>query len=196
MRRMIAVTAALAVLGALAAGCGRKDTDGVAWSAVAETALDPVQVGQREKALEARRVLFSKLSAHLESAMQDSGEAAAIRVCRREAPRITAEVSEEQGVRIGRTSFRLRNPADAPPGWAKPMVESREEETVYVAASDGRLGALYPIRTQAACTACHGRGDLLAPDVREALASLYPGDEATGFGVGDLRGWYWVEVSR
>ena len=31
-------------------------------------------------------------------------------------------------------------------------------------------------------------------DVRAALAELYPADRATGYSVGDLRGWLWVEV--
>jgi hypothetical protein len=30
--------------------------------------------------------------------------------------------------------------------------------------------------------------------VREELAERYPADRATGFKVGDIRGWFWVEV--
>ena len=31
-------------------------------------------------------------------------------------------------------------------------------------------------------------------EVREALATHYPADQATGFQTGDLRGWFWVTV--
>ncbi len=36
------------------------------------------------------------------------------------------------------------------------------------------------------CTVCHGTQ--LAPAVQEALAARYPSDQATGYGVGELRG--------
>ena len=42
------------------------------------------------------------------------------------------------------------------------------------------------------CLACHGSE--VSPEVREAIAARYPGDRATGFAVGDLRGALWVEV--
>ena len=47
---------------------------------------------------------------------------------------------------------------------------------------------------QAACLACHGPAEQIAPDVKELLAREYPSDQATGFQEGDLRGWFWVEV--
>ncbi|MCB1124616.1 MAG: DUF3365 domain-containing protein, partial [Verrucomicrobiae bacterium] len=36
------------------------------------------------------------------------------------------------------------------------------------------------------CLTCHG--EKLAPDVTEALAKNYPGDAATGYQLGDIRG--------
>ena len=42
------------------------------------------------------------------------------------------------------------------------------------------------IPTQPLCLACHGQE--IAPPVAEKLAELYPGDKATGFEEGDLRG--------
>jgi len=38
----------------------------------------------------------------------------------------------------------------------------------------------------AACMACHGRK--ISGDVIELLDALYPGDEARGFGLGEIRG--------
>jgi mono/diheme cytochrome c family protein len=51
-----------------------------------------------------------------------------------------------------------------------------------------------PITISAQCLACHGARDRLAPGVADALAKLYPKDNATGYDDGDLRGWFWVEV--
>nr|MCU0872718.1 DUF3365 domain-containing protein [Pirellulaceae bacterium] len=44
------------------------------------------------------------------------------------------------------------------------------------------------------CMLCHGPKDQILTEVREALATHYPADQATGFQTGDLRGWFWVTV--
>jgi len=42
------------------------------------------------------------------------------------------------------------------------------------------------IPTDALCLTCHGK--TLAPDLAAAIARNYPGDQATGFELGQLRG--------
>jgi hypothetical protein len=42
---------------------------------------------------------------------------------------------------------------------------------------------------------CHGLEDQITPDVKSQLAELYPEDRATGFKEGDLRGWFWIEMT-
>jgi hypothetical protein len=42
------------------------------------------------------------------------------------------------------------------------------------------------IPTGGVCLSCHGA--TLSPDVVQKLAELYPGDKATGFSEGDIRG--------
>ena len=54
------------------------------------------------------------------------------------------------------------------------------------------LRLLRGIPVEPMCLACHGKA--LADDTRAALQRLYPGDGATGFSAGDLRGALWVEV--
>ena len=54
------------------------------------------------------------LQEQLMSAMAASGPTAAIEVCKIAAPEIAAEASDAQSWRIGRTSLKLRNPANAP----------------------------------------------------------------------------------
>jgi len=44
---------------------------------------------------------------------------------------------------------------------------------------------------QPLCATCHGM--TLAPPVAEAVAARYPEDDATGFGVGELRGAFLID---
>ena len=149
---------------------------------------------QKEFASEATDALFARLSTRLTSVISEDGPAMAISVCSKEAPEIAREVSEEFGVSIGRTSFKLRNSKNLPPDWATSLVESRIDKPQYVDLPDGGLGALLPIVLQPKCVTCHGPQEALADDVRMALKERYHDDQATGFQAGDLRGWFWVEV--
>ncbi len=184
-----------------AAKQGTSDT----WSA-SPGALSDSQEAQRIRAEAARDEMFSRLLTALVEAMeqpameqpdadgQPAGPAAAIGVCKVEAPKIAKAVSKEQGVMIGRTSDRLRNPGNVAPSWAKSVLAERPEQEQVLVHPDGSLGVVLPIRIAPTCLACHGPSDSIEPAVREALAAMYPQDQATGYAAGDLRGWFWVEV--
>jgi hypothetical protein len=156
--------------------------------------MNDVQREQQQIALAARDALFQRLSARLMEVLGESGPSRAIQVCKVDAPRLAAEVGEEFGVSIGRTSHRLRNPQNSPPTWAQQHVDRQVAEPQFFARDDDRLAALLPIRTMAACVLCHGPKDEIVPEVRAALVSHYPEDQATGFQEGDLRGWFWIDV--
>jgi hypothetical protein len=98
-------------------------------------------------------------------------------------------------VEVGRTSHRLRNPANAPRPWMEPLLAAYraapERAPRAVAIGAGRVGYVEPITVKPMCLACHGSE--LAPGVRARLAELYPEDRATGFAVGDFRGLFWAE---
>ena len=134
------------------------------------------------------------LKAALVEGMQ-SGPANAIDVCRLEAPALAAEHSKD-AVKIGRSSHRLRNPANSGPAWVREAVASYLEDPANraprtVSLGPEREGYVEPILTQPLCLACHGGS--LDPAVSDALAAHYPDDRATGFEAGDLRGVFWVE---
>jgi|GEM_PF-134545 len=148
----------------------------------------------QSKALAARDTLFTRLSGRLSEVIQAKGPVAAIEVCSREAAEIAKSVSEEQGVRIGRTAIKLRNPKNAPPDWVQPLVDQRTTEPHFVALPNGESGALLPIKLKRKCLVCHGTTDTIPADVKTKLAELYPHDQATGFSEGDLRGWFWVVI--
>ncbi len=123
------------------------------------------------------------------------GPAAAIQVCRVKAPGIAYALSTD-GVRMGRSSHKLRNPDNTAPDWIGPIMQaylddpsSRTPQAVEL--PDNRWGYVEPIIVQPLCLACHGSE--LAPAVSEQIAELYPDDQATGFEAGDLRGVFWLE---
>jgi hypothetical protein len=75
--------------------------------------------------------LRERLYGRLNEALQESGPASAVDVCRTEAPRLSKEAGDAHHVEIGRTSHKVRNQANAPRAWAAP----------YVKASGGKKGA-------------------------------------------------------
>lgn len=147
------------------------------------------------RAQAAAQAFAPALRARLTEAIQQGGPPQGIAVCNEDAPRIAAQVAAEHGVRIGRASLKLRNPANAGPAWVQELLRAeRAEPFREVVEVDGQRVArlALPIRVEAPCLACHGAE--LAPPVAEALAARYPQDAATGYAVGDLRGLLWVEA--
>lgn len=150
-------------------------------------------------ALERGAEVLAPFKARLKAALlagMSEGPAHAIDVCRLEAPAIAAAASVE-GVRVGRTSHRLRNPDNLPPAWVAPLLDDYVRDPTglaprAVALPDGRAGYVEPIVVQPLCLACHGES--LAPEVAARLREAYPDDRATGFDVGDFRGLYWAEL--
>jgi uncharacterized protein (TIGR01244 family) len=170
-----------------------------AWTPIATPSA--AQEAQKQRAESARSAMFARLFAALGEAMarpgpdgQPLGPAGAISVCKEQAPQIAQAVARERGVMIGRTSDRLRNPANVAPAWATPLLAGNPAEPRLSSNPDGSLGVTLPIKLAANCLACHGDPGTIDPKVRTALASMYPKDSATGYKEGDLRGWFWVEV--
>lgn len=202
MHRQLNTLAATALLTCVAAGTSGLWAEQAAPGGQAGTqaavgaAADPV--GRADAAMKA---LQGALLNRLREEMTRGGPPAAISVCRDEAQAITARIAKEQGIAIGRTSDRLRNPANAAPAWARDTVVSgagkraADLQQVVVDLGD-TVGVLRPIGTVDACTSCHGTPSSIGPEVRDLLVKAYPGDRATGFAPGDLRGWMWAEVPR
>ncbi len=138
--------------------------------------------------------LKKNLKLALMTGMQ-KGPVNAISVCKDQAPAIADSLAVD-GVQIGRTSHRLRNPANSAPEWVDPVLRAYLEEESdraprVVSLANNREGYVEPITIKPLCLACHG--ETLAPDVAAQIKSMYPQDEATGFKVDELRGVYWVE---
>jgi hypothetical protein len=110
-----------------------------------------------------------------------------------------ADAVEVMGVTVGRTSARLRNPANAPPAWARAYVaetDGRKASDVAAVAFDlgDRVGLLRPIELRRRCLACHAPAERLSEGTRAWLSRAYPQDRALGYALGDLRGFWWAEA--
>ncbi|MDX1649616.1 MAG: DUF3365 domain-containing protein [Myxococcota bacterium] len=154
----------------------------------------PAEERARERGAEVVASFEQAMRAALQQALA-RGPVEAIAVCRERAPEIARRLSRE-GVRVGRTSHRLRNPANAPPAWVEPLLASYvaepQQEPQVVPLDAGGHGYVQPIFTAPPCLTCHGAS--VPPPVAERIRALYPEDRATGFGAGELRGLFWVEL--
>jgi len=139
------------------------------------------------------------LKQELQGGMQDGGPVNAISVCNLSAPGIANTYSVRNGWDVGRTSLRLRNPANAPDAWERSVLVSFDErkaagedpakmEHHEVVRQDGVkvLRYMKAIPTAKLCLACHGEN--IDSITRTRLEKLYPDDQALGYKAGDIRG--------
>jgi len=137
------------------------------------------------------------LKTRLVEAMQD-GVPAAVEVCANEAEAIRARVAEETGVRVGRTSTKVRNPANAEaPEWAKAYLEEPRRAdggfAAWVERTDTEAHVVSPLVAQGLCLTCHG--ETITPSTIATIDEHYPDDRARGFADGDLRGVVWAAAT-
>ena len=157
----------------------------------------------KSKARAAIKEFGPALKTELQNAMSTGGAVAAIEMCNLTAPDIAVATGVRHELQIGRTSHRVRNPANAPDEW-----EAARLQEFLVAVEQGAAlktldfgavvetdeGAVFrymkAIPTGGLCVVCHGQE--LAPEVVDILGKLYPEDQARGFEVGGLRGAFTV----
>lgn len=139
------------------------------------------------------------LQAALKDAMGASGPVGAISFCHDQAPQIAANISQSSGWTVGRTSLRVRNASSSPDEYeTKAMEEFLDRIAKGEAVTNLVKGEIIQekgakvfrfvkaIPTTEVCLTCHGAK--IKPEIKAKLDELYPGDKATGFGLGDMRG--------
>lgn len=136
------------------------------------------------------------LKAELTQALA-KGPEAAIDVCAERAPALAKESSKD-GVQVGRSALKLRNPANAAPAWLVPVMEdlskapSGSDAHRVVSLPGGRAGYAEPIWVQPQCLVCHGES--IPPALDAKIRERYPSDAARGFRAGDFRGVFYAEL--
>lgn len=149
--------------------------------------------------------LGGQLIAALTAAMAEGGPASAIPVCNEQAPEIASRISANRKVEIGRTSARVRNPANAADAWeadqlaafAEAIASGANPSTLerHEIVRDGNgwsVRWMKPIVLQPMCATCHG--DAVDPALLATIQTRYPDDAATGFRPGELRGAFTATV--
>jgi hypothetical protein len=166
----------------------------------ADPAADAARVAEIERSLPGLAVA---LRDRLSAAIAEGGPGAGVSACSLDAAALTSAFGAEHGLSAGRSSLRLRNPANAGPDWVRAWLSEQGERPAAgvtgvsrVVEADGArvVQILKPIVVEPGCLLCHGPADALVPEVKAALASSYPTDAATGYAAGDLRGALWVEA--
>lgn len=151
------------------------------------------------EARNATKTFGQTLVGEVMTSMKAGGPVPTIGMCQQRAPQIAQQLSSESGWNMGRTSLKLRNPANAPDNWELAVLKSFEQrktngeplrtmEYSEVVEQDGQKMFRYmkPIPTAKPCLHCHA-AEIKAP-VEETLQILYPADKARGFREGDIRG--------
>ncbi len=153
--------------------------------------------------------LKQTLVAELTAAIQSGGTGAAIDVCSKKALQLTESIvySSNNVLEVKRTTFKYRNPQNAPDDWDAQALQvyetaAQKGETLppsYIQKikRDGETTFRYyqPLLAAGLCLNCHGDINLLSEEVSAQLATLYPDDKATGYKEGDFRGLIRVSVA-
>jgi hypothetical protein len=149
--------------------------------------------------------LLRTLVGSLTAALEEGGPGEALSFCSTEAIPLTRMVQAglSEGTELKRTSFRYRNPDNAPDAAEEAALTYFEDAMLaggdlppsYVQrVSDAEFRFYKPLLMGELCLQCHGSPETLDPGVRAILAERYPTDLATGYAAGDFRGVVRVSV--
>lgn len=140
----------------------------------------------------------AELQAQLKAAMAAGGPRDAVSVCQQAAPAIARARSEASGAAVSRIAARHRNPAGGVPEElrtayaaleAAPLKDGKPHRQIVQTGTgeDARVHVLAAIPMQdQPCSVCHGTN--IDAGLKAHIDQLYPGDLATGFTPGALRG--------
>jgi hypothetical protein len=191
----------LSALGLASVGCSPTPPASPSSTNAAEraSALDADALIARGQSITAQA--FGLLSSNLLSAIQQSGVSNALPFCSAMAIPLTSLVADTNGVTLRRVSHRPRNPANRANSRELELIESYRSTLAAggkpqpLLLTNDTITFYAPIViTDSLCLQCHGQpGRDIAPENLEVIRRLYPNDEATGFGVGDVRGLWRID---
>jgi len=144
-----------------------------------------------------------QLMKKMKMAMKEGGPVQAIKVCNESAPSIAGNISKKHNWKVGRTSLKLRNPANTPDAWEEAVLKKFVERR---AAGESPASMAYfevveengvknfrfmkaigmPPLQKMPCLKCHGEN--IDPKISSKLNELYPNDKAVGYKPGEIRG--------
>lgn len=149
--------------------------------------------------------LLSALKPALMNAIMDGGPTHAISVCRDTAQQLTAQIGRKlgDGISIKRTTFKYRNPANAPDQFDSLALQhyqagDRLKEPYLqkiVAGRDTSFRYYQPMYTSGLCLNCHGKTAQMEGELVRTLREAYPQDRAVGYSDNEFRGVVRVKIA-
>jgi hypothetical protein len=144
---------------------------------------------------------FGLLSSNLLTAIQQSGVSNALPFCSALAMPLTSLVANTNEVNLRRVSHRPRNPVNLANPRELELIDrfrsalAAGEKPQPVLVTNGTVTFYAPIViTNQLCLQCHGQpGSEITPENLDLIRRLYPADQATGFGLGDVRGLWRID---
>ncbi len=146
----------------------------------------------------------SVLAKNLLEAIDKDGALYALEFCNVRAHPLTDSLARVHHAGIRRVTDRTRNPANKANTMEMTQIAllqsnlaKGENLSPTVTEQSGKMVGYYPIVTNAMCLQCHGKPHVdISNATLDKIHALYPDDQATGYGVNELRGLWVVEMVR
>ena len=158
-----------------------------------------VELSTEEQGLKFAMSTKSILGKNLLGAINANGSADAVEFCNTRAIHLTDSMSGVLNAQIKRVSDLPRNPSNLANDEEleyilklKANIENGDKLLPHVVENGANAVGYYPITTNAMCMQCHGTpGEQIKDQTMAKIDSLYPHDQAKGYGEDELRG-IWV----
>ncbi|HHH53504.1 MAG TPA: DUF3365 domain-containing protein [Bacteroidetes bacterium] len=158
-----------------------------------------------EKGIKIAKMTGKALKSKLKAAVDEGGIENGINTCNKVAQNMMDSLSNVYGVKVKRTTMKLRNEKDKPDQYelemldmySKLMKDSQKPKPVFKEYANGEKRVYAPIMVDKVCLNCHGKiGDNVKPENYAVIKKHYPNDEAINFKEGDLRGMWSVTFNK
>ena len=168
-------------------------------SVLKESTINYIETGQ--KYVNATQSVLAK---NLLEAINRDGAPYALEFCNVRAYPLTDSLARIHHVGIRRVTDKARNPANKANALEMThiaLLQSNlakgENLSPAVTEQNGKMVGYYPILTNAMCLQCHGKPNVdISRVTLDKIQALYPDDQATGYGVNELRGLWVVEMDK
>lgn len=145
--------------------------------------------------------LKMSLMKNLSEKINQEGVVEAVPFCHANVKSIAKKAAQTKVERyeFGRTSHKVRNKENSPQPWAEEYLKEfagskkgdiKKDYIVHKLDSGKRI-FMEPLYVEAKCLLCHGEN--VSSNVKDKIQQLYPQDKATGFKLGEFRGFIWVK---
>lgn len=198
MKPFLSLLTILLIASSVLVGCNDKNEDTRKEVSFTEAERSDLKAKGMQLAGETQKVLGSNLM----KAISEGGPVNALEFCNISAHPLTDSMATALKAHITRVTDQPRNPDNAANdsqltyiASAKQKLAAGKKVDPELSVIDGMVTGYYPIITNQMCMQCHGSEiEQIDKNTLAKISELYPDDEATGYGVGELRGIWVVEM--